>query len=795
MKKRQYILLVWLVAAAMLAGNLTVLAATDADAVAGAKNSLTWNAVRGTNSASTAQLPGPYTVTGNLVNPLPRTGANGTTITWTAINNSPQIINLTTGAVATPMTETTVILTATVTRGSASDAVTFVLTVKPDTTQDQADIDKVKAWLTGSGWEHIRGGNPPQTAANPGEARYDVSADLNLFSNGNASGTSGVTIIWSANSTAVNAGDGTVTPPASGGAQVTLTATLIKGTVTDMNIAGNKVPFHLSVLSDRTVTGVLADWLTWENIRGRNARQGDVVNTGSNRFDVLADLNLNPAIPRHITAGGTSIATAGMTVTWAVSGGTASIDTDTGAVAPPATGSEETTLTAVIRRGGTESAKGFYLSVRRPTDAESVAMALEALTWESIRGRNTRHDAVKQDLFLPAECDFGTSVTWSSSNTGALSNTGAVTLPAPGCSVQVTLTATVRKGSATGAKPFVLHIGDPQFTVEDTPGGSTAQIPADDFGTLSAGGTREVLLETALCDIVFDAAAAAEILRQAQGDEITVFVEKLDDAGGRPAYAIRIMTGNRELTGFTRGTVTAAIPYTLKADEDRNAIFASLLDSEGGPHSLRSYYDSGRVLMITGKLSGFAVSYDPVGFKDVPFPWGTEHITFVTARRLFNGHADGTFGPGGYMTRAQFTAALRNYDGADLSGYTSSNFADAQDGWYAGIIAWGVDAGLYGSTSSGNFFPDTSITRADMAYWLYNYAVNSGVRLDPVRSLAFSDIDGLSADVRTAVTALADAGVISGSLSGDERLFRPQASSTRTEVAAMIAQFVKAFSL
>jgi len=92
------------------------------EAVALDKEALTWSSIKGTNSAAN-------NVTSNLS--LPVSGANGTSISWSAAPTG--WINTGTGAVTRPSSnegDQTVTLTATITKGTASETKSFVLTVK-----------------------------------------------------------------------------------------------------------------------------------------------------------------------------------------------------------------------------------------------------------------------------------------------------------------------------------------------------------------------------------------------------------------------------------------------------------------------------------------------------------------------------------------------------------------------------------------------------------------------------------------------------------------------------------------
>ena len=65
--------------------------------------------------------------------------------------------------------------------------------------------------------------------------------------------------------------------------------------------------------------------------------------------------------------------------------------------------------------------------------------------------------AVTGNIPLPTSGSRGTVIAWTSSNPAVVSNTGIVTTPASG-SVNVTLTATITKGSATFAKSFTVTV-------------------------------------------------------------------------------------------------------------------------------------------------------------------------------------------------------------------------------------------------------------------------------------------------------------------------------------------------
>jgi hypothetical protein len=93
------------------------------------------------------------------------------------------------------------------------------------------------------------------------------------------------------------------------------------------------------------------------------------------------------------------------------------------------------------------------------TDAEAVNDAAAALTWSVIRNANTVQNVVTVNLNLPSAGENGVTITWSSSNTSVISNSGKVTRPSyDEGDKTVTLTATLTKGAESKAVTFTLTV-------------------------------------------------------------------------------------------------------------------------------------------------------------------------------------------------------------------------------------------------------------------------------------------------------------------------------------------------
>jgi hypothetical protein len=710
--------------------------------------------------------------------------------------------------------------------------VTFAVTVA---TSDQTVANAIYTWIT---WNLIRGNNASGQTNN----RHSVTGNLNLpdlpshlDGNGNqvsssASGalaTSGFSVDWTladwstaAHGAAISlsgSNRGAVTLPTGGNSvNVTLRARVRRpSTGTDFDFSGSithkTFPLTLSQPSaDQEAIGAAMNWLIWTEIRRFNET---TLTLG--RYPVYSNLTLpatykfKPNTPDEKT----------VDITWA-SNNTARVSA-AGNVDPAGTATD-VTITATFRCGSITTAsntKEFPLRVGQPTNSEAVAVAVKALVWDTIKNQNTLSTAVFSNLHLPTTGECGTTVSWASSNVSIISSTGVVTPPPQG-GVGVTLTATVSRSTAgqgaaaTGTTSITVTVGDPVFQISVTGTGFSATMPAAQFNILTANGTKGVEVVSAVCNISFDAVAARAIGQGAAGDIVITAAAvpftslnaiQAAAVGTRPIYELKVSAGALPVTGFGGGTATVSIPYTLLGEDQNAIVIYHLNEITNTLEVVRSYYSAGRAVFATGHFSKFVIGHNLVtdtfvDISQINAVWngeGRQHITFVTSRGLYNGNAlsDGrrSFGPNDTMTRAQFVAVLRNYDGANLANHITTRFADATDCWDYRVVAWGESAGIFGTYSDVNFRPNDPISRADMAYWLYNYAVRNGIVLEAIRTLDFLDISHLPFDYSTAVRLLANAGVLSGDGAGTVRNYHPDALSTRAEVAAIVAQFVKAF--
>jgi hypothetical protein len=202
------------------------------------------------------------------------------------------------------------------------------------------------------------------------------------------------------------------------------------------NIIVKSIRLTEAELSDGEWVKNMREALIWDNIRNANASE-----------DLIME-NLNLPVSG---AGGTSIS-------W--QSGKPEIISPNGAVNRPVH-SERVTLTATISKGSETTTKEFVLTVRGSganiTDGQAVANAAGALSWDMIKRGNISQDIVVTDLYLPPTGVNYTDISWSSNASSVISGGGIVNRP-QAAPANVTLTATITRGTAAQTVGFDLTV-------------------------------------------------------------------------------------------------------------------------------------------------------------------------------------------------------------------------------------------------------------------------------------------------------------------------------------------------
>lgn len=168
------------------------------------------------------------------------------------------------------------------------------------------------------------------------------------------------------------------------------------------------------------------------------------------------------------------------------------------------------------------------------------------------------------------------------------------------------------------------------------------------------------------------------------------------------------------------------------------------------------------------------------------YDWAAAGIEELYRRGVVKGLGDGTFNPGGNVTREEMLAMLlRAFNIAESENPSQEeSFTDAEpDAWYIGYIAAGKKKGFVKGYPDGSFGIGESVSRQDAAVMAYNIAKASGKELSVEIKRDFKDDNGIADYAKDAVYSLKANGVVSGTGSGN---FEPLNTCTRAEAAKII---------
>ncbi len=509
---------------------------SDADAVAAAKTALVITDITFASGEDKDSVTQDVT--------LPTSGDEGTTIAWSSDNAAIAVAG-TTGTVARPSassSDATVTLTATISKGSASDTKTFVLTVLNEEPIDigtltsfTIDVDDTTA-KTNTESSHSVTVNGGLTEGS--DYTLSITDPLTITNAGAITIPDSYTSIGAHTITVTAAGIGNYT----GTKEATFTLTVVLSdadavaaakaalVITDITFASGEDKD--SVTQDVTLptSGDEGTAIAWSSDNTAIDTAGAVTRPSASSSDATVTLTATitkgtatdtktftltvlKEEPTDIgTLGSFTIDVDDATVeagiadthsVTAVNGGlTAETDytlsitppltiTNAGAITIPANAySAAGTPTITVTAAGTGNYSGtktgtFVLTVNAPGTA-AVAAAKAALDITDIGfASGEDKDNVKQNITLPTSGEEGTTISWSSDNTAVITAAGAVTRPSASSSdASVTLTATISKESATDTKTFTLTVLKEEPTDIGTLGSFTIDV---DDATVEAG--------------------------------------------------------------------------------------------------------------------------------------------------------------------------------------------------------------------------------------------------------------------------------------------------------------------
>ncbi|MDD4564343.1 MAG: S-layer homology domain-containing protein [Eubacteriales bacterium] len=363
------------------------------------------------------------------------------------------------------------------------------------------------------------------------------------------------------------------------------------------------------------------------------------------------------------------------------------------------------------------------------------------------------------------------------------------------------------QGAGSGVRPvaqIIVEGADAASSVETTiPGSSMKELNSKTDG---------ITIKTPIADISLDSDTINTLSGEAGGN-IKITAVKLEAAdiqnlseevkaeiGDRPVYDFSIMNGSRNIAEFD-GKITITIPYTASHQEIGEGLVVYFLKDDGSLEVVRNcIYDSEAKTMTftTRHFSKYALGYKALNFTDTVSHWAKNEIAYLAAREIVNGTTETTFSPNSNITRAQFVQILSNMAGSHADGRligAEAPFIDVpKTAWYSQAAVWaaeeGIVKGIENKDGSISFYPDTNISRQDMAVLLSRFAGKAeGYNVAAIKGAAvFLDEGEIAAYAAEAVMQLQQAGLINGKTLDT---FAPADYATRAESAKMIAMLIR----
>ena len=169
--------------------------------------------------------------------------------------------------------------------------------------------------------------------------------------------------------------------------------------------------------------------------------------------------------------------------------------------------------------------------------------------------------------------------------------------------------------------------------------------------------------------------------------------------------------------------------------------------------------------------------------------WCAKQVEYMTLGKMMLGMGDGTFAPGGTMSRAMFVTVLYRLEGKPSVAGMSCPFNDVSADWYKDAVIWAYNNGIVMGTSETTFSPYADVSRQQMVSIMYRYATANGKLPSYPAPEGFADYSSVSGYAKEAVNWAVAEGIIFGRT---ETTLDPNGNSTRAQVAAVIYRFCEA---
>jgi hypothetical protein len=335
----------------------------------------------------------------------------------------------------------------------------------------------------------------------------------------------------------------------------------------------------------------------------------------------------------------------------------------------------------------------------------------------------------------------------------------------------------------------------------------TVELPKASLIAVTSESDASLTVDTPVGNMTISNDAVTSIASQAAGSTVTMSLELVETSsltvvqqvavGNNPVFNISILSGGSHISNLDSGSITIALPYTLKNGETGENVTVWYLNDLGRLQQMACRYDKTTCLatFTTNHLSNYLVSYDAWmnPFVDIKTTdWFYNAVKYVSQNTLMCGSSTTAFEPNTDMTRAMLVSTLYRLESKPI--VTGPNtFTDVKSGeWYTDAVIWASANHIVGGYGSGLFGTNDSVTREQMATILYNYAKYKGYGITVSADLSiYTDASEISGWALSAMKWANAKDLVTGRTTTS---IAPSVSASRAEVAETLLRFVSTIS-
>lgn len=339
-----------------------------------------------------------------------------------------------------------------------------------------------------------------------------------------------------------------------------------------------------------------------------------------------------------------------------------------------------------------------------------------------------------------------------------------------------------------------------QAAVDDVQNGGTITLVKGNGETVTVGRTVTFTLDRNGKNFSGTVQGASSRTTVTEANGVYTCVYSAPSGGGGSStttYAVSTPSGVKHgsvSVSHKNASKGTAVTITVKPDSGYELDDLTVTDQSGDAVKLTKKSDTQYTFTMPASKVEITVSFvEEPALTTLPFldvqtgDWFYDAVMFVYGEGMMNGTSSTTFSPDATTTRGMIVTILHRLAGSPAS-RESADFLDVPAGqYYSEAVAWASENGIVNGYDDGNFGPDDTITREQMAAILYRYAGFQGYDMSAKADLSgFSDAGTVSGYAQEAIRWANAAGLVSGT---STTTISPKAGATRAQVAAILMRF------